>query len=203
MNFVDKLITSFPNLKNLQVDIEAATELIIKSFNSGNKLLLCGNGGSAADCEHISGELMKGFLLKRNLNDQDKSNFSINEVADNLQYGLPCIPLTSFSSLITAVSNDNDASMIFAQGVYALGHAGDILVALSTSGNSKNIIFAADAAKAKGMTVIAITGEKSSKLSGISDVTLKMPSTETYRIQEYTLSVYHAICAEIEQYFYL
>ena len=163
-------------------------------------MLLCGNGGSAADCEHISGELMKGFLLRRELSDTDKEKFG--EIADKLQYGLPCIPLTSFQALTTAVSNDTSADMIFAQSVMALGKKDDVLIAMSTSGNSKNVLYAAKTAKAIGMQVISITGAKVSLLSEISDITIKLPETETYKVQELTLPVYHALCADIENEFF-
>ncbi len=202
LKYIETLIKNYPELISIKESILSAVDLLYSAFAGGNKLLLCGNGGSAADCEHISGELMKGFLLKRTLNDEDISKFKSKITADNLQYGLPCIPLNSLNSLLTAVANDNCADVIFAQGVYSLGKYGDVLIALSTSGNSANIICAADAAKSKGMAVIAITGETDSELAEMADVTLKMPSTETYRIQEYTLPVYHAVCAEIEECFF-
>ena len=182
------------------VTIKNACNLLIDTFKNGNKLLLCGNGGSAADCEHISGELMKGFLLKRELSEETKN--LIGDFADKLQYGLPCIPLTSLTSLSTAVANDNSADMIFAQPVIALGQKNDALIAMSTSGNSKNVVFAAKTAKALGMKVISITGMNDSLLSDISDITIQIPETETYRIQELILPVYHALCADIEAYFY-
>ena len=200
MKYVDILINNFPALECVKSEIQTATTLLINTFAEKNKVLVCGNGGSAADSEHIAGELMKGFLKKRELSDNDKAK--IGENADKIQYGLPCIPLTSFSALNTAVINDNSAEMIFAQSVMALGNEKDTLIALSTSGNSKNVVYAAKVAKAKGLKVISITGKKESELSDISDITIKLPETETYRIQEYTLPVYHAICADIEEYFY-
>lgn len=200
MKHIDLMIGNYPALKNIKTDIENATKMLIKSFEASGKLLLCGNGGSAADCEHISGELMKGFLLKRELTENDKTIFG--DFSDKLQYGLPCIPLTSFSSLTTAVSNDTSADMIFAQSVMALGQKNDTLLAMSTSGNSKNIVFAAKTAKAKGLCVISITGKNDSELSAVSDITIKIPETKTYLVQELTLPVYHSICAEIENYFY-
>lgn len=200
MRYIEFLIKNNPVLNNIKIDIENAAKAIIYSFSNAGKLLLCGNGGSAADCEHISGELMKGFLLNRELSDEDKLKFG--DFADKLQYGLPCIPLTSFSSLTTAVSNDTSAEMIFAQSVMSLGKAEDILLTLSTSGNSKNIVFAAKTAKAIGAKVISITGANDSLLSDISDITIKIPETETYKIQELTLPVYHAICADIEESFF-
>lgn len=200
MIYTNKLLLNYPELANVTCDIKNSINLLIDTFRNENKLLLCGNGGSAADCEHIAGELMKGFILKRELDDNDKSR--IGDFAEKLQYGLPCIPLTSFAALNTAVINDNSADTIFAQSVMALGKKGDSLIALSTSGNSKNVVYAAKTAKAKAMNVISITGNKDSILSEISDITIKIPETETYRIQELTLPVYHAMCADIENYFY-
>lgn len=200
MKYIDILMTNFPSLAKIKSEIEKSTEIIINAFRNGNKVLACGNGGSAADCEHVAGELMKGFLLKRELTDEDKIIFGKH--ADSLQYGLPCIPLTSFSALSTAVINDNSADMMFAQQVFVLGNKNDILIALSTSGNSGNVVAAAEVAKSKGMKVISITGINESKLSEISDITIRIPDTETYRIQEFTLPVYHAMCADIEDYFY-
>lgn len=173
---------------------------MINAYKNGNKILVCGNGGSAADSEHISGELMKGFLLKRELNETDKEIYG--EYADFLQYGLPCIPLTSFSALSTAIINDNSPEMMFAQEVFVLGNKNDVLIALSTSGNSKNVVAAAEIAKRKGLKVVSVTGCNDSKLSAISDITIKIPEKETYRIQELTLPVYHALCADIENEFY-
>lgn len=200
MKYIQMLQNNYSFSDESIITIKNACNLLIDTFKNGNKLLLCGNGGSAADCEHISGELMKGFLLKRELSEETKN--LIGDFADKLQYGLPCIPLTSLTSLSTAVANDNSADMIFAQPVIALGQKNDTLIAMSTSGNSKNVVFAAKTAKAIGMKIISITGAYDSVLSEISDVTIKIPETETYRIQELTLPVYHALCADIEAYFY-
>ena len=200
MKYIEILINNYPSLSEVKSDIESAIHTLVNAFRNGNKLLVCGNGGSAADSEHIAGELMKGFLLKRELTDDDKHIYK--EYGDLLQYGLPCIPLTSFTSLSTAVINDNSAEMMFAQQVFVLGQENDVLIALSTSGNSKNIVAAADVANNKRLKIISITGGNDSKLSEISDITIRIPQKETYRIQELTLPVYHAICAEIEEYFY-
>ena len=200
MKYTDILIKNFPALTEVKTDIENAINLIIDAYRNGKKLLVCGNGGSAADSEHIAGELMKGFILKRELKEEDKEIYGKH--AHTLQYGLPCIPLTSSISLSTAVINDNAADMMFAQQVFVLGSCKDVLIALSTSGNSSNIVAAAEVAKAKDMKIISITGKNESALSRISDVTIKIPEEETYRIQEYTLPVYHAMCADIENEFY-
>lgn len=200
MKYIDELVKRYPQAECIKKETINVCNLIINAFSDNKKLLLCGNGGSAADCDHISGELMKGFLLKRQLSDSDRIKFG--DIADNLQYGLPCIPLTAFSALTTAVINDNDADMIFAQAVMSLGNENDVLLALSTSGNSKNVVTAAKTAKAKGMKVVAVTGKNDSELSGISDITIKLPENETYKIQELTLPLYHAICADIEDVFF-
>lgn len=200
MHYINLLQKNYSLSEEIISTIKNAAQVLINSFSNNNRLLLCGNGGSAADCEHIAGELMKGFLLKRTLSDADKNKFG--DIADKLQYGLPCIPLTSFSALTTAVSNDNSADMIFAQSVMSLGSENDVLLAMSTSGNSKNVVYAAKTAKALGMKIISITGSKASQLSEISDVTIKIPETETYKIQELTLPVYHALCADIEEAFF-
>lgn len=200
MKYIEILINNYPSISEIKTTIESATQLLIDTFRIGNKVLVCGNGGSAADSEHIAGELMKGFLKSRALSDEDKQKFG--EISGKLQYGLPCIPLTSFSALNTAVINDNSADMIFAQSVMALGCENDTLIALSTSGNSNNVVNAAKVATAKGLNIISITGENESALSEISDITIRIPEKETYRIQELTLPVYHAICTEIEDFFF-
>lgn len=200
MQYIDELTNRYPDTKQIKDDIVTAFNILTGAFSSGNKLLLCGNGGSAADCDHISGELMKGFLLKRDLSDSDKIKFG--DLSQKLQYGLPCIPLTAFSALSTAVSNDTAHDMIFAQSVMALGNKNDVLLALSTSGNSKNVVTAAKTAKAKEMKIISVTGENDSELSNISDVTIRLPESETYKVQELTLPLYHALCADIENSFF-
>ncbi len=200
MKYIDNVVKNFPELSSVKKDVTAAFSLLVETFKNGGKLLLCGNGGSAADCDHIAGELLKGFMLKRSLNKEDSEK--LREYAQKLQYGFPCIPLTAFSAAITAVANDNDPNMIFAQQIFALGKSGDTLMALSTSGNSANIVAAAKVAKAIGMKVLAVTGKKDSALSDISDITIKLPETETYRVQELTLPLYHALCADIEEAFF-
>lgn len=202
------LIERYPALVGCKSDIENAVNAIEKSYKSGGKLLLCGNGGSCADCEHISGELMKGFLKKRPLSEEKKREMrencpEINEsVLDNLQDALPAIPLTSLSALNSAFCNDVDPNLIYAQSVLALGKRGDVLVAISTSGNSKNVVEAAKVAKALGLCVIALTGENGGKLKGIADICICAPECETYKVQELHLPIYHYICAEIEARFF-
>ncbi len=197
MKKIDELILRLPELDACRPDIIAAYETLEAGFRNGGKLLVCGNGGSAADSAHIVGELMKGFLLRRPAD-------ATSDVLSHLQRGLPAIDLTAQSALISAFANDMEADYVYAQQVYAYayGSPADVLLALSTSGNSANAVHAAEAAKAAGIRSVAITGETESRLSGLCDVCIRLPSAETYRIQEYTLPVYHCICAVLEEAFF-
>ena len=205
---INELIERYPALAGCRVDIENAVDAVEKAYRAGGKLLLCGNGGSCADCEHISGELMKGFLKKRPLGDEKKREMRANypeideAVLDKLQDALPAIPLTSLSALNSAFCNDVDPSLIYAQSVLALGKKGDALIAMSTSGNSKNVVEAAKVAKSLGLCVIALTGMSGGKLKEISDVCICAPECETFKVQELHLPIYHYICAEIEKRFF-
>ncbi len=204
---IDELIKRYPCLSVCEDDIIKATKEIISCFEKGGKLLLCGNGGSAADCEHISGELLKGFLKKRSISDEKLSKMEklcpeSKEIAIKLQGGLPAIPLTSLMSLNTAFSNDEDSDLVYAQGVMAMRGKDDLLLCLSTSGNSKNVVAAAITAKGLGLKVIALTGNDGGKLKEISDVAIVVPERETFRIQELHLPVYHYICAAVEERFF-
>ena len=197
----EKFRKDYPVLK--EQPVWEAFELLLKSCRNGGKILVCGNGGSASDSEHIVGELMKGFLLKRQLPDEEKEKFRSLEggqvLSEQLQQGIPAISLNSYTSLMTAVGNDTSFDMIFAQQVYAYGQPGDVLIAMTTSGNSANIVEGAKTARVKGMKVLGITGEKESALLKYCDVCFRMPSTETYRVQEYTLPLYHTLCAMLEE----
>ena len=205
---INGLIERYPALAGCKIDIENAVNAIENTYREGGKLLLCGNGGSCADCEHISGELMKGFLKKRPLTEGKKREMrescpEIDEaVLESLQDALPAIPLTSLSALNTAFCNDVDPALIYAQSVLALGKSGDVLIAMSTSGNSKNVVEAAKVAKALGICVIGLTGESGGKLKSIADICICAPECETYKIQELHLPIYHYICAEIETRFF-
>ena len=174
----------------------AALEALIRCYENGGKVLLCGNGGSAADCGHIAGELLKGFLKKRPVPAEVVA--AVPEAA-KLQCGLPAIDLTAHAAAITAVANDLGGELAYAQQVMAYGCPGDVIIGISTSGNAKNVLGAARAAKVRGAAVIGLTGTKESKLSGVADVTIRVPDTETYRIQEYHLPVYHWLCALVEE----
>ncbi len=189
-------------------DIDMAKDMIIGCYEKGGKLLLAGNGGSAADCEHIVGELMKGFLLKRPLSDDLKERMRARSpelegaVLDKLQMGLPAISLTSINALNSAFANDVDPELMFAQSVFALGKAEDVLIAISTSGNAKNVAEAVKVAKGIGMKVIALTGRDGGALKKLSDVCVIAPECETFKIQELHLPIYHYICAAVEKYFF-
>lgn len=202
-NIFSTLYKSYPALLSVKNEIEGAFALLRKCAEENAFIYCCGNGGSAADSEHIAGELMKGFILKRPLPKEEKAKFdgieNGREIADKLQKGIRCISLVSQTGLISAFANDVDASLVFAQQVYAYAKSEhDVLIALSTSGNSLNIVNAVKAAKAAGIKSISITGEKESKLSLLSDVTIRLPSSITYEIQELTLPTYHALCAATE-----
>lgn len=189
-------------------DIEMAKEAIIKAFETGGKLLLCGNGGSCADCEHIVGELMKGFMRKRELPEEKKlemiknADFIDREWLCQLQGGLPAISLPSAAALNTAFCNDVNPELIYAQQLMGLGKSGDVLLCISTSGNSKNVCAAATVGRALGITVIGLTGKSGGRLKEIADICICVPETETYKVQELHLPVYHYICAEAEKYFF-
>lgn len=196
------LFDRYPTLSCVKADVESSFEFIKDTYIKKGKLLVCGNGGSAADSAHIVGELMKGFMLSRQLPESEKARFQNKEIADGLQGALPAISLVGESALMTAFCNDCNPDLVFAQQVYGLMNENDTLLCLSTSGNSKNVVTAAETAKAKGGRVVSIVGGNGGKLSAISDSCIKLPSTITPEIQEYTLPVYHTICAMLESEFF-
>lgn len=205
---IKELISRYPALAVCEKDVKDATNTIIDCYKAGGKLLLCGNGGSASDCDHIVGELMKGFLKKRPIDDEKKAEMKAlspnisEDVLGKLQLGLPAVALPSIAALNSAFCNDVEPEYIYAQSVLALGKKGDILIAMSTSGNAKNVFAAATVAKALGMTVISFTGESGGRLKELADIAIRVPETETFKIQELHLPVYHCICAEVEEYFF-
>ena len=205
---LEDLLTRRQDLKTLAEPIWTAYLLTEAAYASGKKLLLCGNGGSAADAEHIAGELLKGFLKKRPLEAALKQRLAEiggaegEKIAGQLQQGIPAISLVSQTAVGTAVINDIAGDMIFAQQVNALGQEGDVLWGLSTSGNSQNVVAAAIVAKARGMKVVAFTGEGGGALKAYADVLLNVPYSETYLVQEAHLPVYHALCAMLEERFF-
>ena len=205
---IEVLVNRYPVLNSVKDEIVEAYFLLVESYKNEGKLLIAGNGGSAADAEHIVGELMKGFKLPRKLNENFTDKLiSENEelgtvLAESLQGALPAIALDGHPALSTAYMNDCEPLLCFAQQVNGYGKAGDVFLGISTSGNSKNILYAATTAHAKGMKVIGLTGAKDSKLTQMSAVCIKVPQTETYMIQALHLPVYHCLCLMLEDEFF-
>ena len=205
---IETLVQRYPQLESCKDDIMKAYQLLEEAYSAGRKLLVAGNGGSASDSEHIVGELMKEFKLKRKIYAAQIDRLMQIDaemgtvLADHLQGSLPAISLVGEPSLTTAFMNDAVPVLIFAQQVNGLGRAGDVFLGISTSGNSKNILYAATVAKAKGMKIVGLTGQNDSKLSAIADVTVKAPNMETYMIQELHLPIYHCWCLMLEDYFF-
>ena len=195
---MEQLLKRYPKLIQCKDDIERELSLIIETYKNGGKILVCGNGGSAADSEHIVGELMKGFLLKRPVIDERIPE----HIRAGLQGALPAISLPSQSAILSAFINDVDPEMMYAQLVYGYANENDLVIGLSTSGNSKNVVNAVETARAVGAAALSLTGERESRLSALSDVTIKVPETETYKIQELHLPVYHFLCANTEKAFF-
>lgn len=205
---LNHLIDRYPKLIVCKEDIWQAYKILETAYQQGRKLLVCGNGGSASDSEHIVGELMKEFKLKRKIyGNQAAALKDINPelgqvLADNLQGALPAISLTGHSALQTAYMNDAVPELVFAQQVNGYGKPEDVFLGISTSGNSKNVLYAAVTAKSKGLKVIGLTGAKENKLMQFADVCIRVPETETYKIQELHLPVYHCLCLMLEQKFF-
>ncbi len=202
------LLNRYPALLPVKDAIAESYEIIRACYEAGGKLIIGGNGGSCADAEHIVGELMKGFKLPRKLDMQMQESLTAVDpvlgaaLAKSLQGGLPAVALSSHPGLNTAFLNDINGEMMYAQQLNALGKPGDVFLGISTSGNAKNVQYAAIAAKAKGMKVIALTGKNGGKLNTLADVNMIMPCDETYQIQELHLPVYHALCLMLEEYFF-
>lgn len=207
-HILEDLILRYPVLTQNKAGIADAVETIVAAVNAGGKLLTAGNGGSAMDAEHIVGELMKSFVKKRSLADSFQNQLvKVDEVygeelASSLQGVVPAISLVSHPALSTAFSNDVNPLLGFAQQLYGFGNSRDVFLALSTSGNSKNILYAAVVAKAKGMKVIAMTGKTGGKLAGYADVLINVPDTEPYKVQELHLPIYHALCLMLEENYF-
>ncbi|MFA7118728.1 MAG: SIS domain-containing protein [Sphaerochaetaceae bacterium] len=192
---IKNLIEKYPALEICKQDIEQAYEILRESFCSGHKLLVCGNGGSASDSEHIVGELMKGFILPR-----IASSKALGD--KRLQYALPAISLVSQCALISAIANDNGYDMVFAQQVMGYGQKGDTIIGLSTSGNAEDVINAVLLANEKGLKTIGMTGKSGGKLGNLCDTCIKVPREETSAIQEFHLPIYHCLCMMLEKYFF-
>lgn len=202
------LLSRYPELDTCAHDIEEAALQLVSCFESGCKLLICGNGGSSADSDHIAGELMKGFEHRRPLSssllgrlqgaDEDRGRY----LGVKLQQGFPVISLAAHTALITAVANDIDPDLIFAQQVASYGRKGDVLLAISTSGNSRNVIDALITARALEIPTVGLTGESGGEMARHCDVLIKVPGKRTSAIQELQFPVYHALCLMVENYFF-
>lgn len=205
---LDELIKRYPILERVREDIEAVYGILERCYENGGKLLIAGNGGSAADAEHIVGELMKGFVKRRPVTEEMKEALKKadpvrgKELSEKLQGGLPAIALVDHAALSTAFANDVDGMLSYAQQVNGYGKPGDVFLGISTSGNAENVMYAAVTAKAKGMKVVGLTGKDGGKLAGIADAAVIVPEMETYKIQELHLPVYHALCLMLEHRFY-
>lgn len=208
LKYIDEVTKRYPELEVIKEDIIKAFELMKTSYEHNGKLLVGGNGGSCADSEHIVGELMKGFVKRRPLSKGLKE--ALVEVdsevgkmlADGIQDSLRAIAITGHQGLSTAFANDVNADMTYAQQVAGYGRSGDVFLAISTSGNAKNLYYAAVMAKARGLKVILLSGKSGGKLRGIADVSIIVPENETYKIQERHLPIYHVLCLELENYFF-
>ena len=208
MKHIDLLIERYPVLDGIKESIIDAYLLMEQSYLNGGKLLIAGNGGSASDAEHIAGELMKSFKLERKVPDELKDKLIAvdsvrgEQLAKNLQQPLLAIPLVAHEALSTAYINDVDGYGVYAQQMLGFGKPGDVFLAISTSGNSKNVMNATVVARALGVKIIGFTGEKGGELAKIADVAVKAPSSETYMIQELHLPIYHCWCLMLEERFF-
>ena len=205
---LNELFTRYPQLKVCENEIKNAAQAMIDCYKNGGKILLCGNGGSAADCDHIVGELMKGFIKKRPISEEKQAEMLKNsplltkQTLDNLQGGLPAISLPSISVLNSAFCNDVDPENIYAQSIMALGSKNDVLIAISTSGNAKNVFAAATVAKGLGLKVLALSGKTGGALKTVADICITAPESETFKIQELHLPIYHYLCLAVEEEFF-
>jgi D-sedoheptulose 7-phosphate isomerase len=209
---LNDLIDRLPVLNPIRDRIAQAADMLIDTYSRGGKVLICGNGGSAADSEHIAGELLKGFLLRRPLTTQLKDDLAVrlaerglklsDDVLLRLQMGLPAVSLVSQVAIGSAIANDLGADLVYAQQTLALGRPGDLLIGLSTSGNAQNVIQAVLVAGGLGMKTLGMTGANGGLLAQMADVCLKMPADATPLIQELHLPVYHVLCAIVEQAFF-
>ena len=203
-----ELLGRYPALRVCETEIDLAAKAWIRCYETGNKLILCGNGGSCADADHIVGELMKGFLKNRPLSQERREKMKSlcpaleDSLLNKLQTGLPAVSLSGFPALNSAFGNDVDPALAYAQAVLGLGQPGDLFVGISTSGNSQNVAAAAQVAKGLGLTVLGLTGRTGGKLKALADLCICVPETETFLVQELHLPVYHYLCAQTEAYFF-
>ncbi len=200
--FLNELLERYPQLESCAADIEKAFHLLRTCLEHDGILFACGNGGSAADAEHIVGELMKSFTAKRPLPAPEKEALSDAYLAENLQGALRTFALTGQSSLSTAFANDVAPDLVFAQQVYGYGRPGDSLWAISTSGNSGNVLHAIKTARMKQVTTLGMTGQSGGEMAELCEVCIRVPETETYKVQELHLPIYHALCRMLEAHFF-
>lgn len=207
---LDRTIERYPSLESCKIDLEEAIRLIISAYESNHKLLTVGNGGSSADADHIVGELMKSFELPRplpealsgKLRDAEIDAALKERLSRGLEQPLPAINLTSHTALSSAFSNDADPGLVYAQSLLGFGTPGDVLVALSTSGNSDNIVAAAALAGVLEISVVSLTGRNGGRLRALADVAVRAPAERTAEVQEYHLPIYHCLCSAVEAYFF-
>ncbi|MEG0215713.1 MAG: SIS domain-containing protein [Hungatella sp.] len=208
MAYLDELVERYPKLSGMRPQIMEAYQILVDAYAHGGKLLIAGNGGSCADAEHIVGELMKGFVKRREVPQEFAEKLEAvdeskgRKLAMQLQGGLPAIALTGHPGLATAFLNDVDGELIYAQQTYGYGETGDVFLGISTSGNAKNIEYAVMVAKAKGMKILGLTGKDGGTLGKLADVALIVPETETFKIQELHLPIYHVLCLMLEETFF-
>ncbi len=208
MDYISELTQRYPVLAENENDIRLVCDTVIKCYESGGKLLICGNGGSCADAEHITGELMKGFLKQRPIPEEKKEKMTaaapeLESIGiEKLQVGLPAITLNSGVALTTAFMNDCEPDLIYAQEVLGLGKEGDVFLGISTSGNAKNVFAAAAVAKSLGLKTLGLSGRDGGRLKEVCDICVVVNETETFKIQELHLPVYHAVCATVEEHFF-
>jgi D-sedoheptulose 7-phosphate isomerase len=208
MTRIEQLISTYPELDRCASDVESAFQILRDGYRHGGKALVCGNGGSAADAEHIVGELMKGYMLKRPVPDEVRTKLASTSpqdgdyLASHLQGALPAISLVSQTSLLSAIANDTAADMVFAQQVYGYGREGDTLIGLSTSGNARNVVHAMQVARALGLHTIALTGPTGGTLKPLCEVWICVPGENTAAIQERHLPIFHVLCAMLEEEFF-
>lgn len=202
MNALSELIERYPQLKCCEEDIQAAFDLLTGCYEKDGTVYVCGNGGSAADAEHIVGELMKSFIGHRPLPDDFTQRLQNDYIAGHLEGALRAVALTGQISLSTAFANDVAPELVFAQQIYGYGRSDDVLWGLSTSGNSKNILQALRVARAKGMKTFGMAGQSGGRMPDLCDVCIRVPETETYKVQELHLPVYHTLCRMLETRFF-
>lgn len=205
---LNQLMERYACLACCKEELEKTVRTMIACYEAGGKVMTCGNGGSCADADHIVGELMKGFLKKRPMSQEQKQAMLAQcpdlkeETLNKLQGGLPALSLCSLTALNTAFCNDVDPELMYAQAVFAMGKSGDVLIAMSTSGNAANVCQAAMVAKAMGITVVGLTGASGGRLREIADLCICVPEKETFKVQELHLPVYHYLCAAVEGHFF-